>query len=103
MYVSRLSFHTLPGKTHEVEERLHQLAELVSQAGGIRPRVLRTHFASLGAADIVFEQEVSDLANLEQEVTQVTENSAFQHWTHGVSTLLAEPPKREIYLVVNSH
>ena len=35
MYVSRLTFHTLPGKTHEVEERLLTLLNWVENAGGM--------------------------------------------------------------------
>src|SRR2546425_13233003 len=49
MYVSRLTFHTTPGKTQEVAQALHTLMTLVRQVGGGRPRVLRNHFASLGA------------------------------------------------------
>lgn len=57
MYVSRLTFATQPGRTHEAEEKLKRLRNLVATAGGQRPRVLRAHFASLGAPDLVFEQE----------------------------------------------
>ena len=56
MYVSRLTFHTIPGKTGEAETALRKLQEMVSGAGGAKPRILHTHFASLGAPDIVFEQ-----------------------------------------------
>jgi hypothetical protein len=34
MYVSRLTFHTTPGKTHEVEQELLKLMAMVSRAGG---------------------------------------------------------------------
>ena len=51
MYVSRLAFSTVPGKTGEVERALGRLRNLVEAAGGGRPRVLRTHYASLGAPD----------------------------------------------------
>jgi hypothetical protein len=61
MYLSRLTFATLPGRTHEAEEKLKQLRDLVAKAGGRRPRVLRAHFASLGAPDLVFEEEAPDL------------------------------------------
>ena len=54
MYLSRLAFHTVPGKTHEVEQQLQHLREMVLKAGGSRPRVARAHFASLGAPDVVF-------------------------------------------------
>ena len=49
MYVSRLTFTTLPGHTRQVEDKLRSLRDLVGQAGGTHVRVLRTHFASLGA------------------------------------------------------
>lgn len=101
MYVSRLAFHTLPGKTHEVEEELKQLVDLVAKAGGTRPRVLRTHFASLGSPDVVFEQEASDLPALETQIRMVTESADFQQWTRRMSGLLAESPKRELYLIAN--
>ena len=68
MYISRLAFHTVPGKTHEVEQHLLQLREMVLKAGGAHPRVSRAHFASLGAPDIVFEQDVPDLATLEAQL-----------------------------------
>jgi len=51
MYVSRLLFHTIPGKTGEVEKELKKLREMVRAAGGNGARVLHTHFASLGAAE----------------------------------------------------
>jgi hypothetical protein len=73
---------------------------MVGQVGGIRPRVLHNHFASLGAPDVVFEQEAQDLGTLERQIQQVTENSAFQQWTGHMSGLLAESPKREIYRIV---
>jgi hypothetical protein len=44
---------------------------------GIRPRVLRNHFASLGAPDVVFEQGAQDLETLEYQIQRVMENSAF--------------------------
>jgi hypothetical protein len=100
MYVSRLTFHTLPGKTREVEQELHQLKDMVSNIGGLRPRVLHNHFASLGAPDVVFEQESPDLETLETQIKAVTENTAFQQWTGHMSRLLAQSPKRELYLVV---
>ena len=49
MYVSRLNFYSVPGKTHELEEQLGRLLQLVAKFGGDKPRVLRTHLASLGA------------------------------------------------------
>ena len=101
MYISRLSFATLPGHTHEVEEKLKQLRDLVAQAGGRRPRVLRSHFASLGAPDLIFEQEASDLAELEREIGAVTSNEQFQQLSRSISGLLAQTPKREIYRIMD--
>ncbi len=100
MYVSRLTFHTTPGKTHEVERELQKLLSMVGQVGGGRPRVLRNHFASLGAPDVVFEQEAPDLETLETQITRVTERTEFQQWSGHMSELLAQSPKREVYLVV---
>jgi len=47
MYLSRLTFHALPGKTRPVEEKLMTLLNWVENAGGLRPRATRTHFGSL--------------------------------------------------------
>jgi hypothetical protein len=101
MYVSRLTFHTHPGMTHEVEQELHQLMAMVDRVGGARPRVLRNHFASLGAPDVVFEQEAPDLGALETQIKRVTEQEEFKRWSEHMSGLLAQSPKREIYLVVD--
>jgi hypothetical protein len=87
MYVSRLTFHTLPGKTHEVEQRLMTLLDWVKNAGGLRPRVMRTHYGSLGAADLVFEQEVEDPGTLEVQIHRVTGNKDFQQWAQEISGL----------------
>jgi hypothetical protein len=100
MYVSRLTFHTTPGKTQEVEQALHTLMTMVGQVGGRRPRVLRNHFASLGAPDVVFEQEAPDLEALETQISHVTGRAEFQQWSQHMSGLLAQSPKREVYLVV---
>jgi hypothetical protein len=97
MYVSRLLFHALPGKTSELEAALRELQNMVTAARGARPRVLRTHFASLGAPDVVFEEEVDGLSKLESEIGSVTAKDEFQRWSDRVSGLLAESPKREIY------
>jgi hypothetical protein len=99
MYVSRLTFHTLPGKTHEAEERLMTLLNWVENAGGIRPRVLRTHFGFLGAPDLVFEQEVLDPGTLEMQIKKVTENKDFQQWAQQISRLLEQSSKRELYQI----
>jgi hypothetical protein len=100
MYVSRLTFHTTPGKTHEVEQELLKLMAMVSRAGGVQPRVLRSHLASPGAPDVVFEQEVADLETLTTQITQVTEREDFQKWSSHMSGLLTQSPKREVYLIV---
>lgn len=101
MFVSRLTFHTMPGKTGEVEHALKQLQDMVVQAGGSRPRILHTHFASLGAPDVVFEQEVPDLATLETQMTKLTSSSTFQQWSGRMSGLLSQSPKREVYVVAD--
>jgi hypothetical protein len=103
MYVSRLTFHTLPGKTHDVEHALHTLLTLVGQVGGGRPRILRNHFASLGAPDVVFEQDAPDLETLETQIKHVTERAEFQQWSQQMSGLLAQSPKREVYLAVEDN
>ena len=90
MYISRLTFHTLPGKTHEAEEKLLTLLTWVENAGGLRPRVMRTHFGSLGAPDLIFEQEVEDPGTLESQIKKVTENREFQQWAKQVSGLLEQ-------------
>jgi hypothetical protein len=100
MYISRLAFHTVPGKTHEVEQHLLQLRQMVLKAGGTHPRVSRAHFASLGAPDIVFEQDVPDLATLEAQLQDVTKSTEFHHWAQQMSGLLTQSPKREIYQLV---
>jgi len=102
MYVSRLTFHTHPGKTHEVAQELQKLMAMVSQSGGVQPRVLRNHFASPGAPDVVFEQEAPDLETLETQIKQVTERKEFQQWSAHMSGLLAQSPKREVYLIMTS-
>ena len=100
MYVSRLAFYTVPGHTGEVERALGRLRDLVEAAGGGRPRILRTHYASLGAPDLVFEQEAEDLAALEGQIGRVTEGPEFQAWSREVSAMLAQSPKREVYLTL---
>ncbi len=101
MYVSRLTFATQPGRTHEAEQKLKELRELVAAAGGRRPRVLRSHFASLGAPDLIFEQEAPDLAALETEIGAVTGDPRFQALSRDISGLLASTSKREVYQVID--
>ena len=100
MYVSRLAFHTLPGHTEEVMQNLRRLADLVAEAGGERPRILRTHYASLGAPDVVFEQQAADLAGLEGQIEQVANSDEFHRWSEMMSSHLAQSPKREVYIVL---
>lgn len=99
MYVSRLNFRTSPGKSGEVEEMLGTLLAMVKSAGGASPRVLRAHFASPGAPDIVFEQEADDLGTLEMQINTVTELPEFQDWSAKVSPLLTQSPHREIFSI----
>ena len=99
MYVSRLCFHTIPGKTGEAEKVLRKLQEMVGSAVGAKSRILHTHFASLGAPDFVFEQEIENLAGFEEQLHKLTDNKAFQSWTKKMSPLLRESPKRELYLL----
>jgi hypothetical protein len=99
MYVSRMPFHVAPGKTTEVEERLKKLKQMIDESGGKSCRILRTHFASDGAPDVILEQEVDDLAALESQIKQVTAKQEFQDWSREMSSLLVRPPKREAYLV----
>jgi len=61
---------------------------------------LRNHFASTGAPDIVFEQEAPDMETLETQIAQVTKRKEFQQWSSHMSELLAQSPKREVYLIV---
>jgi hypothetical protein len=100
MYVSRLLFYTVPGKTREVEQEL-KLRDMVSAAGGTHSRILHTHFASLGAADAAFEQETADLATLEGQIQKLTGSAEFQTWSRRMSALLTQSPKREIYIVAD--
>ena len=102
MYLSRLTFHTMPGKTREAEEKLMTLVNWVENAGGLRPRVMRTHFGSLGAPDLIFEQEVEDPGTLESQIKNVTENREFQQWAKQLSALLEQSSKREIYQIASS-
>jgi hypothetical protein len=99
MYVSRLLFHTIPGKTGEVEKELMKLREMVAAAGGSSARILHTHFASLGAPDAVFEQDAPDLATLESQISRLTGSDDFQAWSRRMSGLLTQSPKREVYIV----
>lgn len=100
MYVSRLPFHVIPGKTNEVETQLATLRQWVTEAGGKNCRILRTHFASDGAPDVVLEQEADDLATLEKQISAVTAKPEFQQWSQTMSTYLTRAPKREAFISV---
>jgi hypothetical protein len=100
MHVSRLTFQTTPGKTHEIERELQKLLTMVGQVDGGRPRVLRNHFTSLSAPDVVFEQEAPDSETLETQIVQVTQRAEFQQRSGHMSELPAQSPKREVYHVV---
>jgi hypothetical protein len=100
--LSRLCFRAIPGKTGEIEQELNKLAEMVAGVGGSKPRVLHTHFASLGAPDIVFEQEAPDLGSLENQIKSLTSSAEFQIWTKKISGLITDSPKREVYIIANS-
>jgi hypothetical protein len=84
-----------------VEQRLATLRDLVLAIGGTHCRILRSHFASDGAPDLVFEQEVADLATLERQIQSVTGKEEFQSWSRAMSPLLARSPKREVLLVLD--
>jgi quinol monooxygenase YgiN len=101
MYSSNLMFHTLPGKTGELENELHELLDLVRNVGGQHPRILHAHFASPDAANVIFAQDAPDLPTLEEQIRRVTADPRFQQWTKKVSPLLRQSPNRELYLVVS--
>ena len=101
MYVSRLTFVTLPGKTGELEHELKTLREIVKTAGGENTRILRTHFASPDAPNVVFTQDAQDLKTLEDQIRKVTDEASFQQWSQKVSPLLRQSPNREIYVVID--
>ena len=78
------------------------LLEWVEQAGGSKPRVMRTHYGSPGAPDLVFEQEVADPSALETQIKKVTGAGDFQQWAKQVSELLEHSSKRELYTVTRA-
>ena len=101
MHISRLLFHTVPGKTGRVEHELKNLRDMVTAVGEIRARILHTDFVSLGASDAVFEQEASDLPTLEPQISKLTSGADFQAWSQRMSALLIQSPTREIYIVTD--
>jgi hypothetical protein len=96
MYISRMSFHTRPGHTEDVAQRLKHLEDLIAERGLQRPRVLRVSMASPGAPDLQFEEEFEGLAALEQGVQRVVDNDEFRRWSRETSDFLLQSPKREI-------
>jgi hypothetical protein len=100
MYASSLMFHTVPGKTGDLEKELEALRRRVKDAGGQNIRILHTHFASPEAPNVLFVQDAPDLATLEQQIRRVTTDDGFQEWTRKVSPLLRQSPTREIHLIV---
>jgi hypothetical protein len=44
MYISRLYFHSSPGKTLTLEQGLKNLLKMAAKAGGRNCKILRTHF-----------------------------------------------------------
>ena len=58
---------------------------------------MRTHYGSLGAPDLVFEQEVPDPGTLEVQIKKVTELKDFQVWAKQISGLLEQSSKRGLY------
>jgi hypothetical protein len=85
-----------------VENKLQQLAQWVGEAGGERLRIMRTHYSSPGAPDLIFEQEVENPAALEEQIKSVTGQHAFHDWSQQVASLLEQSSKRELYKIINS-
>src|SRR5258708_36953042 len=102
MFLTPLNFHTFPGKTDEVEGKLEKLLKWGEEGGGSRPRILRTHFGSIGAPDLLFEQEAEDLGPLETQIQKVTANGDFHSWSQQVSGLLQQASKRELFRITGS-
>jgi hypothetical protein len=100
MYVSRLCFSTIPGKGHVACDELTKLVSIIQKDTGARPRVLRTHFGSLGEADLQLEQDVTSMDEFENQLRTVTNDPEFRAWSDGFSKLLQRSPKREIFEVV---
>src|SRR5260370_37139584 len=96
---SSLSYR--PRQDRPGQQELRKLREMLSAAGGIRARILHAHFASLGAADVVFEQEAPDVAALEQQISKLTSSADFQTWSGPMSALLIQSPKREVYILAD--
>lgn len=79
MFASSLVFHTVPGKTGELENELRVLLKLVQDAGGENARILHTHFASPDTANVVFVQDAPDLATLEERIHRVAADANFNN------------------------
>ena len=88
------------GRLVPFEQELHPLMAMVRQVGGLRACLPRHHVASPGAADVVFGQEVANLARLEAQIKHVTETTEFHQWSGRMSGMLTQPLKRDMYLIV---
>ncbi|HEX5019411.1 MAG TPA: hypothetical protein VFX54_02040 [Candidatus Binatia bacterium] len=97
MYSSNLMFQTIPGKTGELENRIARMLRLVEDAGGQNARILHTHFASPDGPDVVFVQDVADLAILEKQIHQITTDSRSQQWTKKLSHCSGSAEPRELF------
>jgi len=101
MYVSRLTFLTLPGKTGEVGHELKTFA-WYRQASGWREYENTAHpFCLTWRPDVVFTQDAPELQTLEEQIRKVTAEPTFQQRSRKVSPLLSQSPNREIYMVVD--
>ena len=100
MYMSRLCFSTVPGKGHTACDELHKLVQIIQHDTGAKPRVLRTHYGSLGEADLMLEQEMASMDDFENQLRTVTSDPKFRSWSESFSKLLQRSPKREIFEVV---
>src|SRR5579862_9103784 len=100
MYISRLMFNTVPGKGPEACEQLKTLAHFIHEKTGVQPRILRTHFSSLGEADLALEQDVDSMDTLEGQIRTMAQSPDFRSWSEGFSPLLLRSPKREVFEVL---
>ena len=98
MYVSRLLFHTVPGKTGEVERELKKLREMVTSAGARARTCTSTSHLSARLMQCSSKRR-PDLSALEEQISKLTHSSEFQTWSRRMSALLVQSPKREVYIV----
>ena len=83
-----------------VNGALKVAATWVENAGGVNARIMRTHYGSLGAPDLIFEQQVKDPGTLETQIKTVTDNRGFEPWASQVSALLEQSSKRALYEII---